>query len=749
MKSVLKYYLIITYCFASILLYTATAAPQTKGAYKNFTLTKQDSATVKSRLSWSTDLLDWALMTSNLGFEIDLGDPTILSTPSLFFQVKYRPTGEDPIGKQKWDQQVFTYLSGKAELRWHFRLTEKNSSRRGLQRPALKLRDLAHFSEKGKQKLEDETTHVVHTTVNQQPEMIQGRWYIGVFGEFVDYTQYTKFDLFDRGKIKDGYAAIGGISAGYTFPAFNYWGRRFLQWEIGASVGCVYSPYDVYNYKGQVLQEKRIIPMVSDLRVALTYGTWNISRRYWRPDNSIYDRNEEYNKDIDLRINEYTKIIDSIPVNIIVHHPETYDNDSLFKEIIKIQDVIAAIRQQTGLKELQIKNFSAGQATVFPIFGKNLREDYEVNYAFEKKVSSYASDMIETDTLRIPFRIRLEGHDDADSLRTHFEDSVKSWRKNNGTYPTIYAEAKDKLSFKDPVSIDTIAAFFSDIVRENINRNHITGLYKVESSDYLPVEEADLLTPGLYAMSLRFHPQIYLGEEETTTRFRIEHKDRNKIGNIYNNYLVPFFNSGKRLYIERSWTGNDTLAYPISKEEIIKAFAAYPEDSVDFITENMIEMDTIQTFGNSHRITINYNVLVNAIDFRIVVEDSVGKTAARMLGDSIMANGRNTFGRDLKKYPIVKAPKVDGEFQITKEAVAQALSDSLGFEIKPYQIYQTIDQKNGIREIGNATGIFRTIARLRLHREDNKIIPVPYKIVEATDETTTPVKEEENASLSN
>ncbi len=191
------------------------------------------------------------------------------------------------------------------------------------------------------------------------------------------------------------------------------------------------------------------------------------------------------------------------------------------------------------------------------------------------------------------------------------------------------------------------------------------------------------------------------------------------------------------------------MAYPISKEEIIKAFAAYPEDSVDFITENMIEMDTIQTFGNSHRITINYNVLVNAIDFRIVVEDSVGKTAARMLGDSIMANGRNTFGRDLKKYPIVKAPKVDGEFQITKEAVAQALSDSLGFEIKPYQIYQTIDQKNGIREIGNATGIFRTIARLRLHREDNKIIPVPYKIVEATDETTTPVKKEKNASLSN
>jgi len=687
--------------------------------------------------------LDWALITPNVGLEIDLGDPTILSTPSLFFQLKYRPSHKDPIGKQNWDQRIFTYLSGKAELRWHFRLTEKRSSRRGLQRPALEIRDLMRLSPKGKQKIEEETMHVVHTTINQQPEMIQGRWYVGVFGEFVDYTQHTKFDLFDRNKIKDGYAAIGGISAGYTFPAFNYWGRRFLQWEIGASFGCIYSPYDVYDRTGQMKSEKRIIPMISDLRVALTYGTWNISRRYWRPDNDIYDRNQAYNNDIDLRINEYMHVIDSIPVNIIVHHPQTYDNDSLFKETIKMQDVIAAIRQQTGLTELQTKNFLPGRATVFPIQGKDLGENYLLNYTFEKKISTYASDMAETDTLRIPFRIRLEGHDEADSLRTHFEDSVRNWRKANDIYPTIYAEARDKDSFKEPVSIDTIAAFFSGIVGNEINKNHITGLYRIESDDRLPVEESDLLTPGLYAMSLRFHPQIYLSEEEISTRFRIELKDRNKVGNIYNNRLVPFYNSGKKLYVERPWMGSDTLATPLSKEEILSAFAAYPEDSMDFITAGMIEMDTIQTFGTSHRITVNYNVMVNAVDFRIVVEDSVGRIAAEMLGDSITAEGRNTFNRDLNQYPIVKAPKINGEFHITKEAVAQALSDSLGYEIKPWQIFETTHKKTGIKAVDKTGTVFRTIARLRLHREDNKIIPVPYKIIEARDETPAPEKEEE------
>lgn len=749
MKSVLKYYLIITCCFASVLSYRITAAPQQKYAYKNLSFTKQDSATVQSRLSWSTDLLDWALITPNIGLEIDLGDPTILSTPSLFLQLKYRPTGEDPIGKQKWDQQVFTYLSGKAELRWHFRLTEKRSSRRGLQRPVLEIRDLMRLYPKGKRKIEEETRNVVHTTISQQPEMIQGRWYVGVFGEFADYTQHTKFDLFDREKIKDGYAAIVGISAGYTFPAFNYWGRRFLQWEIGTSLGCIYSPYDVYDRTGEMKSEKRIIPMISDLRVALTYGTWNISRRYWRPDDGIYDRNKEYNNDLNLRINEYMHVIDSIPVNIIVHHPQTCDNDSLFKETIKMQDVIAAIRLQTGLTELHTKNFLPGQGTVFPIQGKELGEDYQLNYTFEKKITSYTSDMAETDTLRIPFRIRLEGHDEADSLRAHFEDSVKNWRKVNGIYPTLYAEAKDKDSFKEPVSIDTIAAFFSGITGNAINKNHITGLYRIESNEQLPVEESDLLTPGLYAMSLRFHPQIYLGEDEISTRFRIEHKNRNLVGNIYNNRLVPFYNSGKKLYVERPWIGNDTLATPLSKEEILHAFSCYPEDSMDFITAGMIEMDSILTFGTNHRITINYNVMVNTIDFRVIVEDSVGKKAAQRLGDSITINGRNLFNRDLKKYPIVRATKIDGEFHPTKEAVAQALSDSLGYEIKPWQIFQVIDQKNGIKEVDKAAGIFRTIARLRLHREYNKIIPIPYKIIEVTDETTTSEKEKEKAPLAN
>lgn len=749
MKSVLKYYLLIAYCLFPLLSYTITAAPSKNGVYKELPFTRQDSATVRTRLSWSTDLLDWTLVAPNIGLEIDLGDPSILSTPSLLLQLKYRATDKDPIGKQKWDQQVFTYLSGKAEIRWHFRLTEKRSSRRGLQRPVLTIRDLAHFSQKGKQKIEEETTHVVHTTISQRPEMIQGRWYVGTFGEFADYTQHTKFDLFDRGKIKDGYAVIGGISAGYTFPAFNYWGRRFLQWEIGASLGCVYSPYDVYDQTGKVQKEKRITPMISDLRVALTYGAWNISQRYWRPDNNIYDRNKEYNNDIDLRINEYTQIIDSIPVNIIVHHPQTFDNDSLFREIIKIKDVIAAIRQQTGLTELQTKNFLPGRATVFPIQGTDLGEDYQLNYTFEKKITSYTSDEAKTDTLRIPFRIRLEGHDDADSLRAHFEDSVRNWRKTKGLYPTIYAEAKNRDSFKEPVSVDTIAAFFSSIAGNEFSRNYITGLYKIESNDRLPVKETDLVTPGLYAISLRFHPQIYLSEDELSTSFRIELKDRDKVGNTYNNRLVPFYNSGKKLYVERSWCGSDTLETPVSKEEILKAFDAYPEDSMNFITADMIEMDTIRTFGTSHHMTVNYNVMVNSIDFRIIVEDSIGKIAAGMLGDSITANGRNIFNRDIKKYPIVKAKKIDGEFIIDKEVVAQALSDSLGFEIKPWQVYETVNEKAGIKEIDKTTDVFRATARLRLHREEKRIIPVPYKIIVVTDETPLPGKEEENGSLPN
>ena len=84
-------------CLVSLMAATNTVALADQSDYKKLTLSGKnkkyksldlpaDSAKKFSRVTWSTNMVEWLLFAPNMGVEIDLKDPTLISCPSLFLQ---------------------------------------------------------------------------------------------------------------------------------------------------------------------------------------------------------------------------------------------------------------------------------------------------------------------------------------------------------------------------------------------------------------------------------------------------------------------------------------------------------------------------------------------------------------------------------------------------------------------------------------------------------------------------------------
>ena len=160
--------------------------------YKQLTFGRSDY-NYWSHFSLSTNFIDWALVIPNIGIDFDFGNPNRKSTSSLYFQLKGSPSSKDYLKKGLYDQTSYKFWN--AHLEWR-----------------------------------------LHWSFHRHPELVKGRFYSGLYAEYMKYTLNTPLDIIDRDKLKDGWGGIAGISAGYDFPGFNYDNRHFFQYSILQSI---------------------------------------------------------------------------------------------------------------------------------------------------------------------------------------------------------------------------------------------------------------------------------------------------------------------------------------------------------------------------------------------------------------------------------------------------------------------------------------------------------------------------------
>lgn len=285
----------LKYLHLSLVLILCTSSfahvPQSDSKKRN----REESVTFKDRISIHTNTLAWVLMTPNIGLEYDFVHN---SRKKISFLVSGKYNWQM---NQKFDSRYLYNVAGaRAEVRWYFRTRELGYL--GVE-PRERADKMDIFSNEGTYSDFAETD----TAISRWPEdvivdnwekvkvrdtkgffnrLLAGRrlvtarqnprthrmYYVG------PYVAYDNFSI----KLSDtGYqgTAIGaGLSLGYTTPLYLYNNGNSIDLELGTSLGVAGVEYDKFGYNSDdkcYIHEgeagTKILPMISDLRLALVY----------------------------------------------------------------------------------------------------------------------------------------------------------------------------------------------------------------------------------------------------------------------------------------------------------------------------------------------------------------------------------------------------------------------------------------------------------------------------------------------
>lgn len=282
----------LKYLYLSLVVLLAT--PSYSQNEKEEVADSAASVTFKDRISIHTNTLGWVLMTPNIGVEYDFVHNSRKKV-SLLVSGKYNWQMN-----QKFDSRYLYNVAGaRAEVRWYFRTRRLGDL--GLE-PKERVSQMGIFTDEG-----SNTDYAENdTAISRWPEdKIIGNWEKvkvrdtrGFFNRLMakrrlvtakqnprthrayyvgPYVAYDKFSV----KLSDtGYqgSAIGaGVSFGYTTPLYLYNNGNSIDLELGTALGVASVEYDKFGYNSEDKcytpegKDDAILPMVSDIRLALVY----------------------------------------------------------------------------------------------------------------------------------------------------------------------------------------------------------------------------------------------------------------------------------------------------------------------------------------------------------------------------------------------------------------------------------------------------------------------------------------------
>lgn len=744
-----------------------------------------DSVRSGARFTVSTNLLEWAIVAPNIGIEYDLKDPEQMSSPSLYFQFTLRPGQYDMfpaipgVGKTEYSSNNIAFWRARFEYRWHFRFNERMEQRKGLAKAASWVNEryftksvetyvpdtaainagdeYATMAIKSRQpEIDRKIDSTMISTLNRREKMFPGRWYAGIYGDIYGYNMNQKLDvvLFGsklKGKTKIGNAISAGLSAGYEFPGFNYNHKLFMQWSIGASIGGIVAVRnDVYEsgkpfVKSEDLSGFKFIPIpVSELRVALNFRNTTISKKYWQPDNSVYEKNIMQNRDDSIHMAEIDSVLEHNPVVIRVH--SVNGMDSAYTEVLDKLSIVQAFQQSTGLTYLLPQNFNILPVTQDGLNKKELSDNYFVEYVISNRLRNYEDSVFISDRKNLKFAIEIAGRQEADSLMQSFKDSLTHYYEaNNNSRPIFYGEPATKDSLKGYISKDTIAAVFSRIWGHTLDTTMIRALYMnrtVMNEDGTTTNFLDSIIGDTainrgsinYGMFIQFHPQVTMSAEDFgVARFRVGMEGADRARELFNN-VATYFNTVLAKQgvprIQRSWNfENDSFPNVVTKEELLELMAK--QGLAGDFTPDMVSMrDSIFTFNNMggtpDTITFNFGVTENPLSVPFIVEDSVGKAQAQNLYQTLREYYASNYWQYLPDDDPIVPTYYDEENDVwnvhipTFLEVLSKIEPLQGVTILPQQVDTVVVrvQKNKQGAYTKfKTGFYRGTAQFRFHRE--------------------------------
>ena len=711
-------------------------------------------------------MVEWLLFAPNRGVEIDLKDPTLISCPSLFFQFSYRPGKEDFMKHESYNTNALYYWRARAEYRWHFRFNERKEQRKGLGKTAMwaneqfftkKIETLVPdtaainagqegatmyiMSKDGR--IQEKIDSTMNSTIQRKTELFPGRYYLGAYGEYMNFTYNNRMIPIFGKNMKQGVAYSMGLSGGYDFPGFNYNHKCFLQWSVGASLGLLWFNYDEYNaassktkpYKEDV---NKVLPFITELKVALNFRNTTITKKYWQPDPSVYTDNIRRNHDDSIHMAEIDSVLAEHPV--VINVTSVNGVDSAFVEVIDKISIVNAFRQSTGLTYLMPSDFNMLQTTQEGINKKELSDNYFIEYATTNRLRNYQDSVFVSERKNLQFKLQIAGREEADSLKKSFVDSLKSYFAANNTRPIFYGEPATRDSLKGFISKDSIAAQFSRIWGHPLDTAWIRTLYashNVQEEDgsfatYYDsiITEQQINRKQPYAMFIQFHPQVTLnGEDEGVARFRVAKAGadnalelHNKVGAFINKMAAA--KMGK-IRIQRYWNGkDDTYEKPVTKEEIMAALYKYGMEEID---ESVVYVtDTARHFHeNVDTINFYFGVTEDSLRFFYDVSDSIGLAQNwAQYNDTIRPwiaeqyyQPRNGLFED---NPLVPGylDTITNEWYVNQDKLLASIKDIIFTDIKPYLIDTLVwkVQKNPFKN-GQFAGKYLAQAYMKIHRE--------------------------------
>lgn len=294
---------------------------------------------VKYRLAFKTNVIDWALLAPNVGFEFDLSkSPYLYNTLNFNLKSNWFTPHSSNIGI------IYDYTIGRIEFRHYRRPNQKNSVSTG-----------------EKMTFQQKMANLVSWSRNKPKH-----WRAYYLGGYLDAGTYNfKFSQTGyRGKFVGA-----GFSLGFGVPIYEYSGGA-LDLEVGGSVGMICSLYDTYelnklggNYQ-YVKQDKiSILPAVSEIRVALVYRFSSIKNKYKYTDPRIAERKLERKQQKELEKKMRSMRSDSLK---LVREMEKIKKDSL-ENLIKEQKSVDSIAVGTSVNG-EDKNVTVGKENKKSLF---------------------------------------------------------------------------------------------------------------------------------------------------------------------------------------------------------------------------------------------------------------------------------------------------------------------------------------------------------------------------------------------
>lgn len=219
----------------------------------------------KKNIAFSTNTLDWIIVTPNIGLDYD-----IVKSPykkmSVGIDLKYRWKNDNDINPYYF----YNLFNVNADFRYYWRLHPLTS----WESEWLSVSKGFHHA------------YAVLNCYSSSPKLKEGRTSKKAFyiGPKISFSQYN-LKLSEKGR--QGTAFGIGITGGFALPLYGYKDGSALDLDIGGSIGWVNTNYDMFvndtesNCYPYIGSEKKTTwyPLVSEARISIVYRFGSISKQ--------------------------------------------------------------------------------------------------------------------------------------------------------------------------------------------------------------------------------------------------------------------------------------------------------------------------------------------------------------------------------------------------------------------------------------------------------------------------------------